>query len=114
MVGFPLVRACSNCPIKRFEARCDGILDWRYHQRVCAELLSGLARGPVAVVVYGGNIMRGAEMRGRNAGDPTRGDYMGMLATSINSLALKEGIERQSADTAKWLPRTIIPNVCHQ
>lgn len=94
------------------EAR-EGILDWHTVERVCGELLSGLARGPVAVVVGGGNIMRGAEMRGRNAGDPTRGDYMGMLATLINSLALKEGIERQGGRCEVVAPHHI-PNVCHQ
>ncbi|HEX3135642.1 MAG TPA: uridine monophosphate kinase [Planctomycetota bacterium] len=91
----------------------DGILDWQTIERVCAELLSGLTRGPLAVVVGGGNIMRGAEMRGRNAGDPTRGDYMGMLATLINSLALKEGIERQGGRCEVVGPHHI-PNVCHQ
>lgn len=94
------------------EAR-DGILDWQVVERVCAEVLSGVGRGPVAVVVGGGNIMRGAEMRGRHAGDPTRGDYMGMLATLINSLALKEGIERQGGRCEVVAPHHI-PNVCHQ
>jgi uridylate kinase len=91
----------------------DGILDWQTVERVCAELLTGLQRGPIAVVVGGGNIMRGAEMHGRNAGDPTRGDYMGMLATLINSLALKEGIERQGGRAEVVAPH-FIPNVCHQ
>ena len=94
------------------EAR-DGILDWHTVERVCGELLSGLPRGPIAVVVGGGNIMRGAEMRGSHAGDPTRGDYMGMLATLINSLALKEGIERQGGRCEVVGPH-LIPNVCHQ
>jgi uridylate kinase len=91
----------------------DGILDWQVVERVCAEVLSGLTRGPIAIVVGGGNIMRGAEMRGRHAGDPTRGDYMGMLATLINSLALKEGIERQGGRSEVVAPHHI-PNVCYQ
>jgi uridylate kinase len=94
------------------EAR-EGILDWQVVLRVCGELLSGLARGPLALVVGGGNIMRGAELRDRGAGDPTRGDYMGMLATLINSLALKEGIERQGGRCEVVAPHAI-PNVCHQ
>jgi uridylate kinase len=91
----------------------DGILDWQVVERVCAEVLSGLTKGPIALVVGGGNIMRGAEMRGRHAGDPTRGDYMGMLATLINSLALKEGIERQGGHSEVVAPHHI-PNVCYQ
>ncbi|HPT15367.1 MAG TPA: UMP kinase [Bacteroidales bacterium] len=42
----------------------------------------------VAVVLGGGNIFRG--LKGNNTGiDRTQGDYMGMLATVINSLALQ-------------------------
>ncbi len=47
----------------------------------------------VAVVVGGGNFWRGAV--GSNAGfDRSTADYMGMLATVINSLALQDGFER--------------------
>jgi uridylate kinase len=90
----------------------EGILDWAIVDRVCAELISGIALGPVAVVVGGGNIMRGAETKSRS-NDPTRGDYMGMLATLINSLALKDGIERQGARCEVIAPHAI-PNVARQ
>lgn len=47
----------------------------------------------VAVVVGGGNIWRG--LKGANAGmDRATADYMGMLATTINSLALADAIEQ--------------------
>ncbi|MES2733988.1 MAG: UMP kinase [Bacteroidota bacterium] len=47
----------------------------------------------VAVVVGGGNIFRGVE--GENAGmDRVQGDYMGMLATVINAMALQSALER--------------------
>ncbi len=47
----------------------------------------------VAVVVGGGNIFRG--LTGENSGvDRTTGDYMGMLATVINSLALQASLEK--------------------
>jgi uridylate kinase len=47
----------------------------------------------VAVVVGGGNIWRG--MTGAGAGmDRTQADYMGMLATVINALALQDVLER--------------------
>ncbi|HMO49822.1 MAG TPA: UMP kinase [Kiritimatiellia bacterium] len=46
----------------------------------------------VAIVVGGGNIFRG--LTGENVGvDRTTGDYMGMLATVINSLALQSALE---------------------
>lgn len=47
----------------------------------------------VAVVVGGGNIWRG--LKGANAGmDRATADYMGMLATTINALALADAIEQ--------------------
>lgn len=52
----------------------------------------------VAVVVGGGNIWRGAA--GSNKGmDRTTADYMGMLATVINALALQDALEHHSVDT---------------
>lgn len=90
----------------------DGILDLAVIDRVCAELLAGAKRAPVAVVVGGGNILRGAELKSR-AANPVRGDYMGMLATLINSLALCDGIERQGGACQVVGPHAI-PNVAHQ
>jgi len=47
----------------------------------------------IAVVVGGGNIFRG--LAGSSAGmDRATGDYMGMLATVINALALQDALER--------------------
>jgi uridylate kinase len=52
----------------------------------------------VCVVVGGGNIYRG--VAGAAAGmDRATGDYMGMLATVINSLAMQNAIERQGVAT---------------
>ncbi len=52
----------------------------------------------VAVVVGGGNIWRG--MAGEGAGmDRAQADYMGMLATIINGLALQETLERLGQPT---------------
>ncbi|MGC1512300.1 MAG: UMP kinase [Acidimicrobiales bacterium] len=52
----------------------------------------------VAVVVGGGNIWRG--LRGTGAGmDPAQADYMGMLATVINGLALQDALERLNQPT---------------
>ena len=52
----------------------------------------------VAVVVGGGNSWRGAG--GAGAGmDPAQSDYMGMLATIINALALQDALERVDQPT---------------
>jgi uridylate kinase len=77
--------------------------------RVCREVLSGLAHGPIAIVVGGGNVLRGGGMR--DLADPTRGDRMGMLATLINALALQDGIERAGGRCAVHGPYAV-PNVC--
>jgi uridylate kinase len=52
----------------------------------------------VAIVVGGGNIFRG--IQGSQHGmDRATGDYMGMLATTINALALQDALEREEVDT---------------
>ncbi|MGI5864990.1 MAG: UMP kinase [Myxococcales bacterium] len=52
----------------------------------------------VAVVIGAGNIFRGVSGSVQGI-DRATGDYMGMLATCINSLALQSALERQGADT---------------
>ncbi len=54
-------------------------------------------RHQVAVVVGGGNIFRGLSSAAQGM-DRANADYMGMLATVINALALRDGIERAGAD----------------
>ncbi len=49
----------------------------------------------LAVVVGGGNMIRGAELASRVAIAQATADYMGMLGTVINALSLKEAIENQ-------------------
>src|SRR5665213_435848 len=52
----------------------------------------------IALVIGGGNIFRG--IAGTAAGmDRATGDYMGMLATIINSLAVQSALERQGVPT---------------
>ncbi|MEA3369166.1 MAG: UMP kinase [Candidatus Ratteibacteria bacterium] len=48
----------------------------------------------LAVVLGGGNIFRGAAGKGNNGIDRSTGDYMGMLATVINALALQDALEK--------------------
>jgi len=52
----------------------------------------------VGVVIGGGNIFRGLEAAARGM-DRVSADYMGMLATVINSLALQEYLEKQNTFT---------------
>jgi uridylate kinase len=52
----------------------------------------------VAVVVGGGNFLRGAAAAARGM-DRATADYMGMLATVMNGLALQDGIERLGVQT---------------
>jgi len=52
----------------------------------------------VSIVIGGGNIFRG--VRGATKGmDRVQGDYMGMLATMINSMALQDALERKGIHT---------------
>src|ERR1700754_1957065 len=52
----------------------------------------------VAVVVGGGNFFRGAELS-RAGMDRSRADYMGMLGTVMNCLALQDFLEKEGIDT---------------
>ena len=52
----------------------------------------------VAVVVGGGNFFRGAELQ-QHGMDRPRADYMGMLGTVMNCLALQDFLEREGIDT---------------
>ncbi len=52
----------------------------------------------VAVVIGGGNFFRGAQLNERGM-DRSRADYMGMLGTVMNCLALQDFCERQGVET---------------
>ncbi len=52
----------------------------------------------VAIVVGGGNFFRGAEMQQRGM-DRSRADYMGMLGTVMNCLALQDFLEKLGVET---------------
>jgi len=49
----------------------------------------------IAVVCGGGNIIRGAALAKDGTIDQSTADYMGMMGTVINGVALKEALERQ-------------------
>ena len=52
----------------------------------------------VAIVIGGGNIFRGVQAE-EGGMERTQGDYMGMLATVINSMALQSSLEKVGVDT---------------
>ncbi len=68
-------------------------------QAVAQEVATIHRRGvEVAVVVGGGNIYRGLEAAARGM-DRATGDYMGMLATVLNALALQDALEKGEIPT---------------
>ncbi|MDD4739132.1 MAG: UMP kinase [Bacteroidales bacterium] len=66
----------------------------------------------IAIVIGGGNIFRG--LQGASKGmDRVQGDYMGMLATIINSMALQGELEKQGVKTELLSGLTIEP-ICKE
>ena len=62
-------------------------------QRMAAEIATAQKSGiEVAIVIGGGNIFRGAGLA-RAGMDRVTGDYMGMLATVMNALAIQDALE---------------------
>ncbi len=68
-------------------------------EHYAAEIKSAVEAGAqVAIVIGGGNIFRGIQATA-NGVDRVQGDYMGMLATIINSMALQSALERMGIPT---------------
>ncbi|MFM1957966.1 MAG: hypothetical protein RI929_329 [Actinomycetota bacterium] len=68
---------------------------------VVSEIAKDIAKAAekveIAIVVGGGNFFRGAELSNRGM-DRGRADYMGMLGTVMNALALQDFIEQAGGD----------------
>lgn len=62
------------------------------------EIASVAGEVEIAIVTGGGNFFRGAELSGRGM-DRARADYMGMLGTVMNALALQDFLEQAGAAT---------------
>ncbi len=69
--------------------------------QIAAQVKSALDTGcEIAVVIGGGNILRGAQFSGRtNSVQEATAHYMGMLATTINALALQDALEAAGCQT---------------
>jgi len=66
-----------------------------YAQQIKELNLAGIE---IAIVIGGGNIFRGVQAE-QGGMDRTHGDYMGMLATMINSMALQSALESVGVTT---------------
>jgi len=78
----------------------DEVIDGRIVERLAKEIAAARTEfgTEMAVVIGGGNIWRGAT--GSATGmDRATADYMGMLATVINALALRDALEREGQPT---------------
>jgi uridylate kinase len=88
-------------------------LDFETISRISAQIATVRELGvQIAVVVGGGNILRGSEAE--KAGmDRAAADYMGMLATVINALAMRDSLEQQGVptrvQTAIWMQEIAEP-----
>ncbi len=79
------------------------------------EIAEGAKNTEIAIVVGGGNFFRGAELSQRGM-DRSRADYMGMLGTVMNAIALQDFLEQagvyarvQSAITMSQVTEPYIP-----
>ena len=66
--------------------------------QIAREIAAAVDRVEVAIVVGGGNFFRGAELSQRGM-DRGRADYMGMLGTVMNCLALQDFLEKEGIST---------------
>ncbi|WP_127523177.1 UMP kinase [Mesorhizobium sp. Z1-4] len=79
--------------------------------RIAADIVEARKLGvEVAVVIGGGNIFRGVAVASKG-GDRVTGDHMGMLATVINSLALRTSLVKMGVD-AVVLSAIAMPELC--
>ena len=65
---------------------------------IANEIADAAKKVEIAIVVGGGNFFRGAELSQRGM-DRARADYMGMLGTVMNALALQDFLEQAGCDT---------------
>ncbi len=77
-------------------AGADGIIDYSFVHKIGATLKKCIESGAeIGIIVGAGNIWRGRQ--GKDM-DSVRADYMGMLATTINALALQDTFRQEGID----------------
>tara|TARA_Y100001970_G_scaffold152898_1_gene187256 strand:+ start:3284 stop:3985 length:702 start_codon:yes stop_codon:yes gene_type:complete len=68
-------------------------------ERIASEITQANAKGiEIGVVVGGGNFFRGVQESAKNMAQ-ANADYMGMLATVINAIALKDALDKNGTQT---------------
>ncbi|MAD28954.1 MAG: UMP kinase [Woeseiaceae bacterium] len=91
--------------------RLDYGIDPSVIKRIANELIQVKDLGiEITVVIGGGNIFRGAGLAGGGM-DRVTGDYMGMLATVMNALAIQDALESMNAE-ARVMSAIKIHEVC--
>jgi uridylate kinase len=68
-------------------------------QSLCEQIVELKAQVEIAVVIGGGNIIRGDKASQTGVLHRATADYMGMLATIMNALALQDALEGMGAET---------------
>jgi uridylate kinase len=86
-------------------------IDVEVADRIAGDIKDAIDMGvQVAVVIGGGNIFRGVAVASRG-GDRVTGDHMGMLATIINSLALRTSLVKKDVESVV-LSAIAMPQLC--
>jgi len=105
--AFAIGRMCARGPFRRVLLKISGEalkgdlefgIDYRFVNRLAADLAATVRDTKVAlgVVIGGGNFIRGSK---QEEIDRTVADYMGMLSTVINAMALQAVFERHGMET---------------
>lgn len=75
-------------------------IDYEVLDRISLEIAEVSRMGAqIGIVIGGGNIFRGVQGENTAGIERTTGDYMGMLATVINSMAMQSALERLNINT---------------
>jgi uridylate kinase len=93
-------RVCLKLSGEAFEGNADGNIDPLIVQAIAREIEGAVEDGApqMAVVVGGGNFWRGRDAE-RFGMDRATADYMGMVGTIINGMALQDALEKDGMQT---------------